>query len=283
MQRGEEGGGDHDARRPAGDRSGLPVGTPCAARTAGRGPTESAARAVVHGIAADVPRAELRAGDVDAERAAAVSTVDSQSAGTNAAGRRPQSPVRCACQIARPSTSATGTGVTERRRNRIDQPRVRQDDREDGDAEDHLRNPDASSSPSRSGGTGASIVTRARVIGCVNADPPRVQRLPRKRPQPFGEQRVDDLRTARLAVRRIADDRPAARREVHANLMRASGLEPAAEQRQPRLRRRRRGPAARIASGSRRRPSSTPPPCADRRDRWRAADRCRRARSLTRP
>src|SRR5262245_52382833 len=47
----------------------------------------------------------------------------------------------------------------------------------------------------------------------------RVQRLPRERDGAFA------------AVRRVADQRVAERSEVNANLMRAPGLEPAAEQR----------------------------------------------------
>ena len=109
--------------------------------------------------------------------------------------------------------------------------------------------------------------------------PPRVQRLPRKRAQRGGDRRVRDLHRVASPYTAIADERPAARREVDANLMRAAGLEPAPEQRQ----RRRRARAVRTASRSRRPSSLTRPSAGDRRGRGRAADRSAPRATLTRP
>ena len=69
--------------------------------------------------------------------------------------------------------------------------------------------------------------------GMRHGDAPRVEGLARKRAQCRGERRVGDLQPSGFAVRRVADDRPAARRQVDADLMRAAGDEAAAEQRQP--------------------------------------------------
>jgi hypothetical protein len=66
----------------------------------------------------------------------------------------------------------------------------------------------------------------------VHGDPPGVERLARKDARRRGEPRVRDLRPTGFAVYRIADDRPAARREVHADLMRAAGDEAAPDERQ---------------------------------------------------
>src|SRR3989442_3283597 len=56
-------------------------------------------------------------------------------------------------------------------------------------------------------------------------DTPRVQGLTRKRAQRGGERRVRDLGPSRLAVLRIADDRPATRGQVDADLMAAPRAE----------------------------------------------------------
>jgi hypothetical protein len=58
--------------------------------------------------------------------------------------------------------------------------------------------------------------------------PPRVQRLPLERTKHFGEYRVGDPRPVRLTVRRVTDNRPPARRQMHSNLMRPACAEPAA-------------------------------------------------------
>ena len=58
------------------------------------------------------------------------------------------------------------------------------------------------------------------------------ERLTRKRTQRGGDARVFDLGPSRLSIHRIADNRPAARGQVDANLMRASGRQTAAEERQ---------------------------------------------------
>ena len=62
------------------------------------------------------------------------------------------------------------------------------------------------------------------------SDPPRMERLAGEGPQRGGERRVADLPPPRLAVDRIADDRPPARREVDADLVRAAGDQAGAEQ-----------------------------------------------------
>ena len=65
-----------------------------------------------------------------------------------------------------------------------------------------------------------------------------MQRLSRECAQHRRELRIVDLGPTRLAVRRIPDQWPAARGQMHPDLVGSSGREAAAEQRQPRARRR---------------------------------------------
>src|SRR5262245_59922117 len=68
-------------------------------------------------------------------------------------------------------------------------------------------------------------------------DAPGMQRLARKRLQRRRERRIVDLRPSRLAVLRVADDRPAVRRKMDANLVAPAGDETTAEKRETGMRR----------------------------------------------
>ena len=112
VQRGEEDRGQHD---PGGlpTSSALRAGTPSAARTADRSPTGSAARGCARRLARSCHVPRRAPASAIAIAASAVSSVDRQSAGTNARGLTPQSPLLIACQIASARTSTTGIGVTQ--------------------------------------------------------------------------------------------------------------------------------------------------------------------------
>src|SRR5438552_3994259 len=70
-----------------------------------------------------------------------------------------------------------------------------------------------------------------------DGETPRVQRLPRERAKRGRHRLIGDARPARLTVHRIADDRPASRREMDSYLMHPYRHDPAAQQRdEPRRR-----------------------------------------------
>ncbi len=72
-------------------------------------------------------------------------------------------------------------------------------------------------------------------------DSPGVQRLPWKRAQRSGERWIDDIIPPRLAVRRIANERPTPCVQMRTNLVRAARRQRTAEEREPRARRRHAG------------------------------------------
>ena len=96
----------------------------------------------------------------------------------------------------------------------------------------HCTRPAAVSRRCRSAGDGASMRSVAPVIGCVDGKPPRVQRLAREGAQGIRGDPHRRSRARAAAVLRIADERPAGRGEVDADLMHAAGHEPASQQRQ---------------------------------------------------
>ena len=96
----------------------------------------------------------------------------------------------------------------------------------------HCTRPAAVSRRCRSAGGGASIRSGSARHWMRHGKPPGMQRLTREAAQRFTKIRVGDVTPERSAVLRVADDRPAGRREVHANLMRSPRDEPAFQERE---------------------------------------------------
>ena len=81
-------------------------------------------------------------------------------------------------------------------------------------------------------GTGASMIRRARVTGCVRPTRQACSAWRGKARSVAASAASTTCGPPRLAVDRVADNRPAARGEVDADLMRAAGDQAAAQQRQ---------------------------------------------------